>query len=156
MGSDDGAAPAPSVTFTTTVLSAGGTKAGIEVPDEVLDALGGGRRVPVVVTAGTHTWAGTTAVTGGRTLLGMSTGNRRLAGIEPGQQVEVTLVREQGPREVVVPDDLASALAAAGVREAFDALAPGYRKNHVVQVEGARTDATRLRRIEKVVHGLRG
>ena len=68
----------------------------------------------------------------------------------------MTLVREQGPREVVVPDDLASALAAAGLREAFDALAPSYRKNHVVQVEGAKTGATRSRRIEKVVDGLRG
>ena len=142
------------VTFTTTVLSAGGTKAGIEVPDEVLDALGGGRRVPVLVTVGRHTWASTTAVMGGRTLLGMSTENRRRAGIEVGQQVEVGLAREQGPREVAVPDDLAAALAGAGLREAFDALAPGYRKNHVVQVEGAKAEATRARRVQKVLDSL--
>ena len=147
----------PRTTFTTTVLSAGGTKAGIEVPDEVLEALGGGKRVPVLVTVGGHTWASTTAVMGGRTLLGMSTENRRLAGIEPGQQVDVTLERETAPREVAVPDDLAAALAAEpGLREAFDALAPGYRKNHVVQVEGAKTEATRQKRVEKVLDSLRG
>ena len=110
---DDGTGgqAAPRTTFTTTVQSAGGTKAGIEVPDEVLEALGGGRRVPVLVTVGAHTWASTTAVMGGRTLLGMSTENRRLAGIEPGQQVEVPS-SARGPREVAVPDDLAAALAA--------------------------------------------
>lgn len=152
--SEDGGAPR--VSFTTTVLDAGGTKAGIEVPEAVLDALGGGRRVPVVVTVGSHTWTSTTAVMGGRTLLGMSTENRRLAGIEAGQQVEVTLEREQGPRQVAVPDDLAAALASEpGLREAFDALAPGYRKNHVVQVEGARTESTRQRRVQKVVDSLR-
>lgn len=150
---EDGPAP---VTFTTEVLDAGGTKAGIEVPDEVLEALGGGRRVPVMVTVGTHTWTSTTAVMGGRTLLGMSTENRQLAGIATGQTVEVTLRRETGPRQVAVPDDLAAALAAEpGLREAFDALAPGYRKNHVVQVEGARTEATRLRRVQKVLDSLR-
>ncbi|MFC3689106.1 YdeI/OmpD-associated family protein [Aquipuribacter hungaricus] len=153
MGED---APAP-VTFTTQVLDAGGTKAGIEVPDEVLEALGGGRRVPVVVTVGTHTWTSTTAVMAGRTLLGMSTENRRLAGVATGGTVEVTLRRETGPRQVAVPDDLATALEAEpGMRAAFDTLAPGYRKDHVVQVEGARTEATRLRRVQKVLDSLRG
>jgi hypothetical protein len=147
---------APQVTFTTELLGAGGNKAGIEVPDHVLEALGGGKRVPVVVTVGGHTWASTTAVMGGSTLLGVSTENRRLAGVEPGQQIEVTLVREQGERQVVVPEDLAAELEAAGLRAAFDALAPGYRKNHVVQVEGAKTDETRRRRIAKVLDALRG
>lgn len=147
---------APRTTFTTELLSAGGTKAGIEVPDAVLEALGGGRRVPVVVTVGPHTWASTTAVMGGRTLLGVSTENRRLAGVEPGQTIEVTLEREVGPRQVEVPDDLAAALGSEpGLREAFDALTPGRRKNHVVQVEGARTDATRSRRITAVLDSLR-
>ncbi len=147
---------AATVTFTTTVLSSGGTKAGIEVPDHVLDALGGGRRVPVVVTVSGHTWSSTTAVMGGRTLLGMSTENRRLAGIEAGQDVEVTLARETGPREVPVPDDLAAALAQEpGLRGRFDALAPSRRRNHVVQVEGARTPQTRTRRVEKVLASLR-
>ena len=45
---------------------------------------------------------------------------------------------------------------AAGLREAFDALAPGYRKNHVVQVEGAKTEATRTGRVQKVLDSLRG
>jgi hypothetical protein len=35
--------------FTTTILGSG-NKAGIEVPDEVVTALGGGKRPPVVVT----------------------------------------------------------------------------------------------------------
>jgi uncharacterized protein YdeI (YjbR/CyaY-like superfamily) len=53
-----------------------------------------------------------------------------------------------------VPDDLAEALASAGLRAKFDALAPSHRKEHVRSVTEAKADATRLRRIEKVVAAL--
>jgi uncharacterized protein YdeI (YjbR/CyaY-like superfamily) len=53
-----------------------------------------------------------------------------------------------------VPDDLAEALAALSVREAFDGLAPSARKEHVRQVESAKAEETRNRRIAKIVAGL--
>ena len=59
-------------------------------------------------------------------------------------------------RTVDVPDDLASALDAAGVRTAFDALSPSARKAHVLSVEGTGVAETRARRVAKIVAGLGG
>ena len=73
------------------------------------------------------------------------------------REVEVTLELDTEPRTVDVPDDLAAALAAKpGAREAFDKLAPSARKEHVRQVETAKAQETRERRIAKIVAGLGG
>ena len=53
-----------------------------------------------------------------------------------------------------VPADLGEALEGAGVTADFKALAPSARKAHIVSVEGAKTDATRARRIDGVVQKL--
>nr|WP_269449694.1 YdeI/OmpD-associated family protein [Auraticoccus cholistanensis] len=63
---------------------------------------------------------------------------------------------DTAPREVEVPDDLARALQRAGLTEAFSALSYSHQRRHVLQVEGARTEATRLRRVEAVVAALAG
>ena len=55
------------------------------------------------------------------------------------------------PRTVELPEDLASALAAAGVRDSFDALSPSQRKAHVTSVESAKAAETRARRVQAVV-----
>ena len=58
---------------------------------------------------------------------------------------------DTAPRTVDLPDDLATALADAGLREAFDKLAPSHQKAHVTSVEGAKAAETRARRIAAVV-----
>ena len=63
--------------------------------------------------------------------------------------VDVTL--DTAPRTVELSDDLSAALAAAGVREKFDALSPSARKAHVTSVESAKAAETRARRVEAVV-----
>jgi uncharacterized protein YdeI (YjbR/CyaY-like superfamily) len=55
-----------------------------------------------------------------------------------------------------VPEDLAAALEAAGVRAGFDAQSYTTRKEAVRGVAEAKAAATRERRIAKVVDGLRG
>ena len=55
------------------------------------------------------------------------------------------------PATAVVPDDLAAALDAAGLRATFDALAPSHRKAHVTAIEEAKAAATRERRIAAAV-----
>ena len=52
------------------------------------------------------------------------------------------------------PDDLAAALAEAGLRDAFDKLAPSHQKAHVTSVEGAKAAETRARRVAAVVDKL--
>jgi hypothetical protein len=142
--------------FTATVELHGRTATGFEVPAEVLDALGGGRRPAVTVTLREHTYRTTVGVMGGRALVPVSAQERAAAGVAAGDVLEVRLELDTAPRTVEVPDDLARALDAAGLRAAFDALSPSQRKAHVTAVEGAKAEATRARRVEKVVAGLGG
>ncbi len=136
--------------FTTTLLL-NGNNVGIEVPEDVVLAFGVGKRVPVIVTIADYSYPSTIAVMGGQSLVPMAAEHRKAAGVSGGETHEVTLTHDTSPRDTPVPDDLADALAAAGVRSVFDALAPSHRKEHVRSV----TEATRQRRIEKVVDALR-
>ncbi len=144
----------PNVTFRTTVLLDGRTATGIEVPDDVVEALGAGRQPLVRVTMGGHTYPSRVAVRGGRYKLPVSAENRARAGVDAGDEVDVTLAVDTEPREVAVPDDLGSALAARDLRAQFDALSPSRRRAIVLDVEAARTDDTRRRRLDKAVAAL--
>jgi hypothetical protein len=141
-------------TFRTTLVQMG-NNVGIEVPEEVVEGFGAGKRVPVKVTVNGHTYDSTVARMGGRFLVPLAKVNREAAGVAGGEEHEVTLEHDAGERTVEVPGDLAAALSAAtGARDAFDALAFTYRKEHVRSVEEAKAAATRERRIAKVVDQL--
>jgi hypothetical protein len=59
------------------------------VPPEVVEALGGGRRPAVTITINRQAWKSRVAVMGGRYLLGLSSANRKAAGVATGDEVEV-------------------------------------------------------------------
>lgn len=59
------------------------------------------------------------------------------------------------PLRVDVPPDFRAALDAAGLSERFDALPYSHRKQHVLAIEDAKTEATRARRIAKAIEMLR-
>lgn len=143
-------------TFTTTLLQTG-NNVGIEIPDDVVAALGG-KRVPVVITLdGGYTYRSTTAVMGGRTLVGVNAEHRAASGAVGGQVVEVAIERDDAPREVEVPDALAAALAADPVAAAaWDALAYSHRKEHARAITEAKAEETRDRRVAKAIAMLRG
>ena len=139
--------------FITTLLPFG-NNVGIEVPEEVVESFGAGKRVPVIVTIEGYSYPSTIAVMGGQYLVGVAAVHREAAGVAGGETHEVTLTHDTSARDTPVPDDLADALAAAGLRATFDALAPSHRKEHVRSVTEAKAEATRQRRIEKVVAAL--
>ena len=141
--------------FRATVELGGKTATGIEVPEEVVAALGSHKRPQVRVTIGRYTYRSTMARMGGRFLLPVSAEVRTGAGVAAGDEVDVELALDDAPREVTVPEDLAAALDAAGVRAGFDAQNHTARKEAVRGVEEAKAAATRERRIAKVVDGLR-
>jgi hypothetical protein len=142
--------------FRTTILQTGKTAAGIQVPDEIVDALGAGKRPPVRVTINGYTYRNTVAVMGGVYMVGVSNEHRTAAGVAGGDTVDVDLELDTAPRVVTVPDDLAAALdAEPAARRTFDALSYSNKSWHVLQVEGAKTDETRRRRITKSVEILR-
>ena len=143
------------MTFRTTLLLHGKSATGIEVPPEVVEAMGAGKKPPVRVTINGHSFQTTVAPRGDVFLVGVSAANREAAGIAAGDEIEVDIEHDASPRTVEVPADLRAALDEAGVGERFDALAYSHRKQHVLAVEDAKTDATRQRRIAKCVAMLR-
>lgn len=143
-----------SVTYTTTVVKDDHVNAtGLQVPPDVMAALGATtKKPPVKVTIGGYSYQTTVAVMGGVSMLSLSAEHRKAAGVEPGATIDVTLELDLEPRTVDVPDDLATALAAqAGARATFDALAFSKRKEFVRQVNDAKTQETRDRRIAGIV-----
>jgi Bacteriocin-protection, YdeI or OmpD-Associated/Domain of unknown function (DUF1905) len=142
--------------FHTTILQSGKTATGIVVPDEVVEALGPGKRPPVRVTINGYTYRNTIAVMGGEYMVGVSAEHRAGAGVAGGDEVDVDIELDTAPREVTVPDDFAAALdAEPAARATFDGLSYSNRSWHVLQVTGAKTDETRQRRIAKSVETLR-
>jgi len=144
------------VRFRTTILQAGKTALGFEVPPEVVERLGAGKRPPVKVTINGYTYRNTVAVMGGTYMIGVSAENRGPARVIGGEEVDVDLELDTAPREVTVPPDLAAALATdSEARRTFDGLSYSNKAWHVIQVEGAKSPETRSRRIEKSVAALR-
>jgi hypothetical protein len=132
------------------------TATGFEVPAEVVDALGTGKKPAVRVTIGGHTYRSTVAVMGGRYLLPLSAENRAGAGVAAGDRVDVEVELDTEPREVTVPADLTAALEEDdAARRAFERLSYSHRRQHVLAIEGAKTPETRQRRVSKAVAMLR-
>lgn len=140
-------------TFMTTVVKDDEKEAtGLRIPADAVAALGSGKRPKVKVTLAGYTYRSTVAAYGEVFMLPLSAEHRNAAGVKAGDEVEVTLELDTEPRTVEVPDDLAAALAAkSGATEAFAALAYSARKEHVRQVEDAKTAETRTRRITNIV-----
>jgi len=146
------------VTFTTTVLKDDKVNAtGLPVPAEAVAALGKGKKPPVKVSIGSHTYRSTVAAYGDVFMLPLSAENRQAAGVKAGDQVEVTIELDTEPRTVEVPQDLSNALAQTpGVTAAFEAFSFSIRKEYVRQVESAKAQETRQRRITNIVAKLSG
>jgi hypothetical protein len=143
------------VTFHTTILQTGKNTAGIQVPEEIIEKLGGGRRPLVRVTLKNYTYRSAVAVMDGRFMVPLSSENRQAAGVEGGQEADITLELDLEPRTVELPKDLRAALVSAGVLEGFEKSAPSMKKEYVRQVEEAKAQETRERRIAKIVEKLR-
>ncbi|MBX3046364.1 MAG: YdeI/OmpD-associated family protein [Anaerolineales bacterium] len=140
--------------YKTTIWQTG-NNTGIPVPPEVLEALGAGKRPAVKVTVNDYTYQSTVGSMDGNSLIPFSAAHRDASGLKGGDKVDVTLEVDAAPRTVTVPKDLAAALKKAGLQAAFDASAPSAKKEFVRQVESAKAEDTRLRRIEKIVTTLK-
>lgn len=130
---------------------------GLEVPPEVVEALGGGARPPVTITINGHGWKSRVAILRGRHLLGLSNANRQAAGVTIGDEIEVELKLDTEPRVVIEPADFARALDdTPTARAAFDTLTDSRKREHVRAIESAKKPETRRRRIDKAISTLRG
>lgn len=142
--------------FRTTIQSAGKTALGFEIPPEVVEALGAGKRPPVLVTINGYTYRNTVAVYGGVYMIGVSAENRAPAKVKGGDEVEVDLELDTAPREVAVPPELQAALDAdPAARATFDKLSYSNKSWHTLQVTGTSNPDTRARRVERSIAALR-
>jgi hypothetical protein len=142
--------------FHATVEQSGKTATGIQVPAEVIESLAQGKRPPVSVTIGGHTFRTTIGVMGGRFMVPLSAENRSAAGVAAGQEAEIDVVLDTAPREVSVPADFAEALAKdeAALR-AFGKMSNSHKQRWVLSVTSAKAEETRKRRIAKAIETLR-
>jgi hypothetical protein len=117
----------------------------------------GEARAPVAGTVNGTPFRGRLMVYGGVTYLGLRKEIRTAAGgIEDGDSVEVVIERDDAPREVEVPEALASALAADdGARAAFEALPFTHRKEYATWIAEAKRPETATRRTQKALQMLR-
>ena len=140
--------------FRATVVLGGKTATGIQVPDEVVTALGSGKRPPVAVTVGGYTYRTTVAPMGGAYWVPLAAEHREAAGVQANDEVDVRIEVDTAPRDTALPDDLDAALDDAA-RSHFHSLAPSHRKEWVRWVEEAKKPETRATRIERTAAALR-
>ena len=140
--------------FESRVELGGKTATGIEIPTEIIEALGTSKRPPVTITINGYTYRTTAVRMGGRFLVPLAAENREAAGVAAGDEVVVDIENDTAPREVDLPADLAAAMDDA-VRATYDGLSFTHRKEWVRWVEEAKKPETRAARIEKTVAGLR-
>ncbi len=138
--------------FRATLEQGGKTATGFQVPAEVVESLGKGRKPPVRVTINGHTYRSSVAVMGGEYMVGVSAENREAAGVQAGEELEVEMELDTEPREVTVPADLDEALdREPEARSYFEGLSYSNKRRHVLAIEGAKAEETRRRRIDKSV-----
>jgi hypothetical protein len=109
--------------FRTTIQLNGKTATGIQIPEEIVTALGAGKRPPVRVTINGYTYRSTVAPMGGVFMLPVSAEVREHASVAAGDEVDIEVVPDTAPREVTVPPDLAAAFDRdATAKQTFEGL----------------------------------
>lgn len=138
-----------------TVLAGRGPAAAILLSDEQVASFGAGKTFPVAVTIGGRTARLRVARMGGQNMIGFSKAVRADLGLEIDQEIDAVIRVDSAERTADVPPELAAALDAdPAVRAAFDALSYTVRKEHARSVTEAKQEATRERRIAKIVDAL--
>ena len=139
--------------FQTTLFQAEGMNAtGIKVPDEVVEALGAGKRPAVKVTFNDFTYRTTIASMGGVFMMPVSAEIREKAGVKAGDPLDVEIELDTEPRTIEAPEDLAVALAQdAAANTHWESLSYSKKRAIVLNVEGTKNPETRARRVEKAI-----
>jgi uncharacterized protein YdeI (YjbR/CyaY-like superfamily) len=80
---------------------------------------------------------------------------RKQVGVEIGDELHAIIERDDGPREVAIPEELQQALDAnPEAKRAFAKLAPSHRKEHARSVADAKRPETRQKRVEAVLRAV--
>ena len=89
---------------------------------------------------------------GGQHLVSVSAAVRKETGLRGGDSIGVTLTLNEEPRAAVIPKDLADAFDVnPEAAKFFASLSNSLQCYHVDNINGAKTEETRGRRVEKSV-----
>lgn len=138
------------VSYETEIIGEG-NHASLLIPEWVLQKLKTNKRAPLKVTVNGHTYQSTAVGVGGECRVVFPSADRLAAKAKAGQIVKVTLQLDSGYREVEMPQELVKALKASGLTKDFANLSYSKRKEHARQIAEAKGEATRERRILKVI-----
>jgi hypothetical protein len=142
--------------FRAELESNGKTATGLEVPEAVVDGLGGGGHPKVVVTIKGYEFRTSIARMGDRFMLGVNAERRGEAGVAAGDVLDVEVELDTAERVIEVPEDLAAALAEEPAAKAFfESLSYSKQSWHTLQITGAKKPETRDRRVAASVAMLR-
>jgi len=142
--------------FKTKIVQTG-NNTGIEVSEQLLDKLGGGKRPLVVVTInGGYSYRSAVGKMSNKFMISLSAENRKNANVKGGDAVEIDLALDTAPRTADIPEDLQKALDKNKTAKTnFEKLAPSKKKAIVLSISEAKTEATKMRRIEKAMESLK-
>lgn len=142
--------------FRSVIEAARGGGAVAEIPSHVRDALGGNKQMRVTGTLNGTPFRSSTMPYRGAFYLGVHKATRETAGVGIGDEVEITLVRDDSPRTLELAPELEAALAAApDLRQRFDALSFSRRRELADPIAEAKKPETRAARLEKALARLR-
>ena len=140
--------------FKTKIVQTG-NNTGIEISEEQLEELGGGKRPLVEVTLNNYTYRSAVGKMGNRFMISLSAETRKNAQVLGGDELEVIIELDTKPRTVEVPIELQQELDKDQIKkEKFEKLAPSKKKVMALSVASAKTDETRDRRIQKILSEL--
>jgi uncharacterized protein YdeI (YjbR/CyaY-like superfamily) len=116
----------------------------------------GAKRFLVVATVNGYKWRTSVTRMRGEFLLGLNQEVRQGAGVQAGDEVDVTIELDAAPREVEVPEALATALAAdPQASAAFEGMAFTHRKEYARWVAEAKREETQQRRVVQALEMIR-
>jgi hypothetical protein len=138
--------------FSTILLQAGKTATGIEIPPEIIEKLGGGKKPLVIVTINGFTYRSAVAVMGGAFMVGVNAENRESAKVTGGDKIDVMIELDTEERTVELPDDFLKVLNKnAAAKKNFESLSNSKKKALVIPIANGKTEETRNRNIEKAL-----
>jgi hypothetical protein len=127
----------------------------VTVPFDVQEAFGSKGRVPVRGTINGYPYRSSIFPYSGIHYMVVNREVREGARVRGGDEVEMVMERDEEPRVIEPPEDLASAIEGnATARAAWDTLSYTHKKEYARSVEEAKRPETRARRIEKAVEEL--
>ena len=137
-------------TYTCRIIKEGNLTA-IPVPFDP-KAVFGKVRAPVVVKLNDYEYRSTISSMKGKIFVPFRKSHLEASNIDVDNDVEITLVLDDAPREIEIPAILAERLAETDIGlSKWEKLSYSHKKEFAIAINDAKKEETRLRRLDKIV-----